>query len=100
MATVKPFVVAGATALPHLVHPGRNGYLLGDPAARRSLGGGIGPQSVPGHGRHRTLAAFEALCIHGAAAPLPVAMTAFPHPLPTSAMESEHHEYAAGSGRR
>ncbi|WP_329233849.1 hypothetical protein [Streptomyces canus] len=63
------FVVAGATALPHLVHPGRNGYLLGDPAARRSLGGGIGPQSVPGHGRHRTLAAFEALCIHGAAAP-------------------------------
>lgn len=37
MATVKPVVVADATALPHLVHPGRNGYLLGDPAARRSL---------------------------------------------------------------
>lgn len=76
----KPFFAAAARALPHLVHSVRNGYrfrpvpwapvltlieLLGDPAGRRSLGE-AGPQSVTGHDRHRTLAAFEALCLHAA----------------------------------
>lgn len=44
--------------------------LLGDPAARRSLGA-AGLQSVAGNDRHRTLAALEALCLHAAGASRP-----------------------------
>ncbi|MFB6551665.1 glycosyltransferase [Streptomyces sp. NPDC056405] len=113
MAAGKPVVAADAMALPHLVHPGRNGYLfppgdvhalagrlmelVGDPAAQRRMGE-AGREIVAGHDIHRTLTAFEALYLH--AAGHSAAMTATPLPLPTSAMESEHHEHAARSGRR
>ena len=113
MAAGKPVVAADAMALPHLVHPARNGYLFppGDvraladrlmelidaPAARRRMGE-AGREIVTDHDIHRTLATFEALYLH--AAGHPAAKTALPLPLPTSAMESEHDEYAARSGRR
>ncbi|QQM46402.1 glycosyltransferase [Streptomyces liliifuscus] len=113
MAAGKPVVAADAMALPHLVHPGRNGYLfppgdvraladrlmelLDDPAARRRMGE-AGREIVTEHDIHRTLATFEALYLH--AAGHPAAKTTLPLPLPTSAMESEHDEYAARSGRR
>ncbi|UUU32937.1 hypothetical protein JIX56_25360 [Streptomyces sp. CA-210063] len=107
-------------ALPHLVRLGRDGYffpsgdvravdtrlmeLLDDPAARRPGGqaarrrtGEAGREIVVDHDSDRTLAAFEALYLRGAGHP--AAMTALPLP-PTSAMESEHDEYAARSGRR
>ncbi|WP_326806755.1 glycosyltransferase family 4 protein [Streptomyces sp. NBC_01186] len=110
MAAGKPVVAADAMAQPHPVHPGRNGYLfppgdvraladrlmelLDDPAAR---GGWRGRREiVTDHDSHRTLAAFEAFHLH--AAGHPAATTALP--LPTSAMESEHDEHAARSGRR
>lgn len=60
--------------------------------------GEAGREIVTGHGVRRTLAAFEALYLH--AAGHPAATTALPLPLPSSAMESEHDEYAARSGRR
>ncbi|MER5219734.1 hypothetical protein [Streptomyces flaveus] len=71
--------------------------LLDDPAARRRMGE-AGREIVAGHDIRRTLAAFEALCLH--AAGHPAATTALPLPFPISAMESEHDEYAARSGRR
>ncbi|MFG2025650.1 glycosyltransferase [Streptomyces sp. NPDC048825] len=102
MAAGNPVVAADAMALPHLVHPGRNGYLfppgdvraladrlmelLDDPAARRRMGEadrGI----VAGHDIHRRLAAFEALYLH--AAGHPAAMTALHLPLPTSAATND-----------
>ncbi|MGP4043723.1 glycosyltransferase [Streptomyces sp. 2A115] len=111
MAAGKPVVAADAMALPHLVHPGPNGYhfppsdvraladrlmeLLDDPASRRRMGEADG-KIVAGHGIHRTLTTFEALSLH--AAGHPAATTALP--LPASTMESEHDEYAARSGRR
>ncbi|GHA26292.1 glycosyltransferase [Streptomyces purpurascens] len=113
MAGGGPVVAAGAMALPHLVHPGRDGCLfppgdvralaerlmelLDDQAARRRRGE-ADPGIVSDHDIHRTLATFEALYVH--AAGHPAALTALPLPLPTSAMESEHDEYAARSGRR
>ncbi|MGI5198614.1 glycosyltransferase [Streptomyces sp. CA-288835] len=113
VAAGKPVVEADSMALPRLVHLGRDGYffppgdvravdtrlmeLLDDPAAKRPGAGWArpagrsSPTDVP-----RTLAAFEALYLH--AAGHTAATTALP--IPTSAMESEHDEYAARSGRR
>ncbi|MEV0643347.1 hypothetical protein AB0I77_52415 [Streptomyces sp. NPDC050619] len=70
---------------------------LDDPAARRRRGE-ADREIITGHDIHRTLTTFEAL--HLQAAGHPAATTALPLPLPTSAMESEHDEYAARSGRR
>ncbi|MBV1942537.1 glycosyltransferase [Streptomyces sp. BV286] len=113
LAAGKPVVAADAMALPHLVFPGRNGHLfppgdvraladrlmelLDDPAARRRMGE-AGREIVTEHDIHRTLATFEALYLQ--AAGHPAAKTTLPLPFPTSAMESEHDEYAARSGRR
>lgn len=64
---------------------------------RRPAADGRGRREiVTDHDSHRTLAAFEAFHLH--AAGHPAATTALP--LPTSAMESEHDEHAARSGRR
>ncbi|MFC9502835.1 glycosyltransferase [Streptomyces sp. NPDC057002] len=111
MAAGKPVVAADAMALPHLVHPGLNGWLfppgdvraladrltelLEDPAARRRMGE-AGRQIVAGHDIRHTLTTFEALYLHVAGHP--AATTALP--LPTSATESENDEHAARSGRR
>ncbi|GAB2992013.1 hypothetical protein GCM10023080_067270 [Streptomyces pseudoechinosporeus] len=58
--------------------------------------GEAGREIVADHDVPHTLAAFEALRLHTTGHP--AATTALP--LPTSAMESEHDEYAARSGRR
>ncbi|MCX4760074.1 glycosyltransferase [Streptomyces sp. NBC_01275] len=112
MAAGKPVVAADATALLRLVHPTATAAsscpvlwaplltlieLFGDPAARRSLGA-AGPRE-----RRQPRQTPYADGIRGPLPPrrwCPAAMTAFLLPLPLSAMESEHDEYAARSGRR
>ncbi|UUU19656.1 glycosyltransferase [Streptomyces sp. DSM 40750] len=85
MAAGEPVVAADAMALPHLVHPGRNGYLfptgdvrapadrlmelLDDPGGTAS--DGRGREIATGHDIHRTLAAFEAFSLHAAGHPRP-----------------------------
>lgn len=112
MAAGLPVVAADAMALPHLVHPGRNGYLFppGDiralagflttlaehPELRRGLGE-AGREVVAGHDIGRTLDAFEDLYLR-AAGRRPTATVSLPHP--RLVHESERHEYAARSGRR
>ncbi|WP_371574593.1 glycosyltransferase [Streptomyces sp. NBC_01314] len=117
MAAGKPVVAADATALPHMVHPGRDSYLfrpgvvgaladrlMGRSATRRPGAGWARPaqQIVADPDMHRTLAAFEALCLHAAVSPRGHGDPPRPSSLPSShpAMESEHDEYAARSGRR
>ncbi|MEV6057608.1 glycosyltransferase [Streptomyces sp. NPDC052107] len=119
MAAGKPVVAADAMALPHLVHPGRNGYLF-PPGDTRTLAGSLitlldapelrrrmGQASrdiVAGHDIGRTLATFEELYLRAAFEDLyrqatrPSGQVAPLDPRPT--MESEHDEYAARSGRR
>lgn len=76
MASGTPVVAADAMALPHLVQPGRNGYLfapgdvaglaealgtlLGDAVQRRRMGG-VSREIAAGHAMERTLATFEVL---------------------------------------
>ncbi|MDX6351859.1 MAG: hypothetical protein QOF84_6649 [Streptomyces sp.] len=110
MAAGKPVVAADAMALPHLVHPGRNGYLfppgdvralasflttlLDDPAARRRMGQ-ASRQIVAEHDIRRTLATFEDLYLQAAGRPAAAAA----RPRATTPTEGEHDEYAARSGR-
>ncbi|MFE2431768.1 glycosyltransferase [Streptomyces sp. NPDC059373] len=110
MAAGKPVVAADAMALPHLVHPGRNGYLfppgdvhalasllttlLDDPAARRRMGQ-ASRQIVAEHDIRRTLSAFENLYLQAAGRPVAAAA----RPRATTPTEGEHDEYAARSGR-
>lgn len=110
MAAGKPVVAADAMALPHLVHPGRNGYLfppgdvralahaltrlLRDPVTRLRMGE-AGREIVAEHDIRRTLAAFEDLYLRAAGGSAAVAGT-----LATPVTESEHDEYTARSGRR
>lgn len=110
MAAGKPVVAADAMALPHLVHPGRNGYLfppgdvpalasaltalLRDPAARLRMGD-ASREIVAEHDIRRTLAAFEDLYLRAAGGSAAVA-----EPRATPVPESEHDEYTARSGRR
>jgi glycosyltransferase involved in cell wall biosynthesis len=76
MAAGKPVVAADAMALPHLVHPGRNGwlyppgdapalaghllYLLTDPDERARMGA-ASRQLIAGHSLESTLDRFESL---------------------------------------
>ena len=76
MSAGKPVVAANAMALPHLVHPGRNGWLytpgdvaelaerlqclLDDPAMRRRMGQ-AGAEIVRAHSLDATLDRFESL---------------------------------------
>jgi phosphatidylinositol alpha 1,6-mannosyltransferase len=110
MAAGKPVVAADAMALPHLVHPGRNGYLfppgdvralasflttlLDDPAARRRMGQ-ASRQIVAEHDIRRTLATFEDLYLQAAGRPAAAAA----RQRATTPTEGEHDEYAARSGR-
>ena len=73
MSAGKPIVAADAMALPHLVHPGRNGWLfrpgdvgqlsvqlaslLTDPELRQRMGA-VSQQIVTGHGQEATTAQF------------------------------------------
>jgi glycosyltransferase involved in cell wall biosynthesis len=109
MAAGKPVVAADAMALPHLVHPGRNGYLFppGDvralatflttlldaPSARRRMGQ-ASRKIVAEHDIRRTLSTFEDLYLQAAGRPAAAAS-----PRATTLTEGEHDEYAARSGR-
>jgi glycosyltransferase involved in cell wall biosynthesis len=100
MAAGKPVVAADATALPHLVHPGRNGLLfppgdvpalaaalgsiLGDPEGRTRMGE-ASRELVARHDLGLTLDTFETL--YQEAAKL------------TTARGREKHEHTAHSGR-
>jgi glycosyltransferase involved in cell wall biosynthesis len=108
MAAGKPVVAADAMALPHLVHPGRNGYLFppGDipalaaaltrlldaPKVRRRMGE-ASREIVASHDIRRTLGTFEDLYLQAAG------RSAASGSRTTPVNESEHDEYTARSGR-
>ncbi|MCE3554987.1 glycosyltransferase [Pseudonocardia sp. RS11V-5] len=91
MAAGKPVVAADAMALPHLVRPGRTGWLfppgdvdvltsvlaalLADPAARRRMGAAA-RELVAGHALDATLDAFEEVYDRVAARPAVPALAA------------------------
>jgi glycosyltransferase involved in cell wall biosynthesis/drug/metabolite transporter (DMT)-like permease len=97
MASGKPVVAADAMALPHLVHPGINGYLyrpgdvdqlahhlstlLGSWALRETMGQ-ASLRAVAEHDIHVSLARFEALYIQAHGRQQPTAPPA--HPAPAS----------------
>ncbi len=77
MSAGKPVIAANAMALPHLVHPGENGFLfepgnveelagyletlLRDPELRERMGGRRSSEFTEKHAINSTLTRFEAL---------------------------------------
>lgn len=110
MAAGKPIVAADAMALPHLVHPGRNGRLfppgdiralaaaltavLSDTDARTSMGE-ASREIIARHDIGHTLDTFEALYLEAAGR----RHTGDDRHLVDPFGDSEQHEYAARSGR-
>lgn len=110
MAAGKPVVAADAMALPHLVHPGRNGLLyppgdiralasaltsvLSDTDGRTRMGE-ASREIVAHHDIGRTLDTFESLYREAAGR----LRSAGAQRLPRARENSETHEYATHSGR-